>query len=306
MPQVSPPVWTDQQLKSDRQQARDAFIHERVGEPLEQYLEFFQAAREALETLIELTVNLTEIREHAMEVLSDPELEACCRYLASPPISRDDLETITGVTMAPTLVKKEPARAETLMKTILLGLDRERFPWVSEDRNPTDAEVETAIVSTAAMSAMRKTETLRRNEGKNKQEQRVKDFLSNECGYTEVAARDIVNLSKTPGPGEFCKESLFGTRKADIVVGLWDGRVMPIECKVSNSATNSYKRLNNDAAVKAEVWRNEFGGSNVVPTAVLSGVFALNNLTYAQDHKLTLFWAHDLSPLTDFINATTN
>ena len=43
---------------------------------------------------------------------------------------------------------------------------------------------------------------------------------------------------------------------------------MPIECKVSNSATNSIKRLNNDAAVKARIWRGEFGERQVVPSAV--------------------------------------
>ena len=44
---------------------------------------------------------------------------------------------------------------------------------------------------------------------------------------------------------------MLGTRKADVLVGLHDRRLMPIEAKVSNSFTNSIKRLNNDAAVKA-------------------------------------------------------
>ena len=79
---------------------------------------------------------------------------------------------------------------------------------------------------------------------------------------------------------------------------------MPIECKVSNSATNSYKRINNDAAQKAVYWRRELGPANVVPTAVLTGVFALGSLTQAQDNGLTLMWAHDLAPLLAFIEAT--
>lgn len=79
---------------------------------------------------------------------------------------------------------------------------------------------------------------------------------------------------------------------------------MPLECKVSNSSTNSYKRINNDAAVKAVSWDREFGSANVVPAAVLSGVFALANLEYAQGKGLALFWAHDLEPLADFIMAS--
>lgn len=305
MPQVMPPVWTTARLDSDRRRAEQAFIDERIGEPLEQYLEFFQGAREAIETILELTLDLAQVRERASEILVDPALVDCCRYLASPPISRDDLETIADVTMAPTLIEKDPTRAERLMDIILLGLDRERFPWVSEDRDPTEAERETAIVSTAAMRAMRQHEALRRNEGKNQQEKEVKRFLVEECGFTTVDTRDITNLAKAPDLGSFCGECLVGTRKADIAVRLWDGRLMPIECKVSNSATNSYKRINNDAAVKADRWRTEFGDVNVVPAAVLSGVFALNNLKYAQEHKLTLLWAHDLRPLQDFIDATT-
>jgi hypothetical protein len=304
MPQVSPPTWTSEELDEQRKLSIDAFARERVGEPLEQYLGLFQDAREAIETIIELSVDLTQIRQRAADVLGDEQLADVCRYLASPPISKDDLETIAQVTMAPTLLRADPSRADALMDVILLGLDRERFPWVSEDRDPTGAELETAIVSTAAMYAMRKHETLRRTQGKNQQEQRVKNFLAEECGFIEVKTRLIDNLARSPEAGHFCGECQVGSRKADIVARLWDGRVMPIECKVSNSATNSYKRINNDAAVKARQWRIEFGDVNIVPAAVLSGVFALNNLTYAQQNGLAILWAHDLAPLRNFIEAT--
>ncbi len=79
---------------------------------------------------------------------------------------------------------------------------------------------------------------------------------------------------------------------------------MPIECKVSNSSTNSVKRLNNDAAVKAETWRNDFGQNQVVPTAVLGGVYKLHNLLDAQRRGLALYWEHDLAALTSWINGT--
>jgi hypothetical protein len=79
---------------------------------------------------------------------------------------------------------------------------------------------------------------------------------------------------------------------------------MPIECKVSNSSTNSVKRLNNDAAAKAETWLREFGAVNVVPSAVLAGVFKRHNLKAAQEMGLTLWWAHSLDRMVDFIEAT--
>ena len=79
---------------------------------------------------------------------------------------------------------------------------------------------------------------------------------------------------------------------------------MPIECKVSNSSTNSIKRLNNDAAVKAVSWTQSLGMANVVPTAVLSGVYKLRNLIDAQAKGLTLFWAHDLAELQRWMEST--
>jgi hypothetical protein len=121
-------------------------------------------------------------------------------------------------------------------------------------------------------------------------------------------------MMQAPRAGEFCGESLLGLPKsdpkadkgrlADIVLRLWDHRLMPIECKVSNSSLNSLKRLNNDAAVKAGTWKRDFGLHQVVPAAVLSGVYDLHNLLDAQERGLTVFWAHDLAPLIEFVDKT--
>ncbi len=97
---------------------------------------------------------------------------------------------------------------------------------------------------------------------------------------------------------------MFGSRKADFIIGLPDFRKMALECKVSNSATNSIKRLNNDAAVEATVWRTDFGSVTVVTAAVLGGVYKLKNLVEAQNRGLTLFWVHDLAAMIDWIHCT--
>ena len=299
-----PPVWSHAELEAGIEAATAAFRRERIGEPLEKYLDFYQSAREATETLLEATVDLKHLNEMAAQVLSDPELVNAARYLASPPISADDLETLADVTLAPTLIKKHPERAGQLMYWIMAALDRERFPWVSEDREPSDAEREIAIVASAAMLAFRQVETWRRNEGKRSQEQLLKDFLTEQCGFTEAPKHPIPNITQAPPPGQFCGEVSVAGRKADVPIRLWDGRLMPVECKVSNSATNSYKRINNDAAAKAVAWKDELGPAHVVPAALMSGVYDLANLEYAQDKGLTLFWAHDLDPLYEFIAAT--
>jgi hypothetical protein len=123
-------------------------------------------------------------------------------------------------------------------------------------------------------------------------------------GFTAVPARPINTLDDAPRRSEFCAESMVGTRKADVPVRLFDGRLMPIECKVSNSELNSVKRINNDAATKATTWRLEFGVNQVVPVALMSGVFKVANLVQAQAAGLTLFWAHDLDKMRAFIEST--
>ena len=111
-----------------------------------------------------------------------------------------------------------------------------------------------------------------------------------------------------PDLGRFTGECIVGaTRKADIVVRLWDGRVMPIECKVSNSELNSIKRLTNDALVKARAWIDDLGRNNVVPVAVLSGVFGLQQHLYrgAGAKASRSSGAHSLDELLSFVAENT-
>ncbi|WP_369414122.1 XamI family restriction endonuclease [Paracandidimonas lactea] len=122
-------------------------------------------------------------------------------------------------------------------------------------------------------------------------------------GGLEGACTDSLHLHG-PSTTAIHAQCMLGTRKADVVVRLHDTRLMAIECKVSNSATNSVKRLNNDAAAKAERWINQFGKAQVVPAAALAGVFKVLNLEQAQDLGLTLFWSHDLDQLGTFIEST--
>jgi hypothetical protein len=110
-------------------------------------------------------------------------------------------------------------------------------------------------------------------------------------------------LTAAPAPGYFCGETRLAGTKADVVARLIDGRLMPIECKVSNSAVNSYKRLIHETGSKAATWYLQLGRAQVIPSAVLSGVFSTANCVDAQDNKdIFLFWQHRLSDLEKFVN----
>jgi hypothetical protein len=300
---IAAPEWTPEELQSESVRATDVFRRRRIEEPLEEYLEAFDLYQGHVEKLLESTVDLRDIDSRLLDVVTDAKLLEALRYLAGPPISEDDLKTVAEVALAPARLKTDQTMARNIVQVILNGLDRRRFPWVNQGREPTEAERNGAVLATAALMAMRRLETSRRSTEKRRQEEDVKSALEG-SGLKRVASRSIHVLSEAPLRGEFCGESKLGTRKGDIIVGLWDGRVMPIECKVSNSATNSVKRLNNDAAAKAGAWRNDFGTTQVVPSAVLGGVYKLHNLEDAQARGLHLFWAHDIGRLVDWVSKT--
>ncbi|MBX5470085.1 MAG: XamI family restriction endonuclease [Thermoleophilaceae bacterium] len=300
---LDPPRWDPEQLEADRLAAITKFREERLQEPLEQYLEAFDTYRRALEDLLEATVDLTDLSTARLEILTDPALLEALRYTAGPPISEDDLKVLADASLAPSKLRADRDMGQRVIETILTALDHRRFPWLVEGREPNEDERTAAVLASAALMATQRLSTSRRSESKTSQEQSVRDALL-DAGFEEVPTRRIETLAQAPNEGQFCGESQFGSRKADFVIGLWDGRTMPLECKVSNSSTNSIKRLNNDAAVKASRWIEEFGTIQTVPAAVLSGVFKRRNLEAAQEVGLTIFWAYKLDALLEWIERT--
>lgn len=301
----SPPRWTEAQFASASKEARALFRTERLGEPLAHWQKHFDSATEEFKRLfVELGIDTgTGLKRADIARLYEEKLGDALRYLAGPPISEDDLKLLADTSLAPGPIGKDPKAAARILAVIEQAVDPRRFPWLAEGRAPTAREKNAALVASATVRAAQLMSTERRMKGKEGQEGKVKRLFS-KMGLKEVAARTINTLKDAPEIGEFCSESSVVGRKADVVVSLFDGRLMPIECKVSNSSTNSVKRLNNDAAVKAVKWRSDLGTAQVVPAAVLSGVFKVRNLVQAQEMNLTVFWAHDLEKLWNFIRST--
>jgi hypothetical protein len=300
---IAPPRWSKEELDEERARAQELFRQERMQEPLEQYLEAFDEHQGHVEDLLETTIDLSKLDDGALDVLTNPKLIEAFRYLSGPPVSEDDLKVLAESVLTPSRLRSNPDMVRRIIEVIRVGLDRRRFPWVAEGREPTEAERSAAVIASAALIAYSRTSTQRRNEGKEKQETLVEEALLG-AQLKKVPTRKVETLNLAPKPGEFCRESYLGTRKADFIIGLHDHRLLAVECKVSNSSTNSIKRLNNDAAAKAEDWLREFGRASMVPAAVLSGVYKLRNLISAQERGLTLFWAHGLPTMIQWINST--
>jgi hypothetical protein len=223
------------------------------------------------------------------------------RYLTGPPISKDDLETVADAMLTPSRLRIDPESAKRIRHTVLTIIDPHRFPWLTEDRQPSNDERERAVIASAALAASSDVGTIRRNTSKEAQEEAVKDVLTG-IGMKQVNTREIPMLTAAPAPGHFCGEARLAGTRADVVARLGDGRVMAIECKVSNSTVNSYKRLVHDTGGKAAHWYSQLGRAQVIPSAVLSGVYSTANLVDVQDSKgLYLFWQHRLADLAAFV-----
>lgn len=286
--------------------SRDVFRQQRLDEPLAHYSRFFEAFAPIFADLIE---RLTDVArgpldvDELVDVIVDDNRRTAFRYLAAPPISEDDLKTLAETSLSPTALAGDAAQARRVRDTVLHVLDPHRFPWIGEGRAALGYEHDRAVVASAALVAARKVETLRRSTAKGTQESAVRDKLE-EIGLREVSPRDIPLLDAAPDVGEFCGESKLGGTRADLVVRLYDGRALPIECKVSNSAVNSFKRVNHEAVGKAGAWLAGFGNRQVVPMAVISGVFNPANLETAQSDGLCIAWGHRLDDLADFVLST--
>ena len=171
---ADPPRWTDAELEGDRQD-RSPVPEERLQEPLEQYLESVRQYRGAVEDLLEATVDLTQLSAPDLNSARRSSLARALRYLAGPPISADDLKELAEASLAARL-RDDPDMAQRVIDTILIALDRRRFPWVAEDREPEPAEREAAALASAALIATRRHRRTVETKART-QEQSVADAL---------------------------------------------------------------------------------------------------------------------------------
>lgn len=303
-----PKNWAPEELNADAEVAKVNFRKQRLDEPLELYSKFFENFAPIFYELIERLPNLAAdnfAADDLVDLFGNADARTAFRYLAAPPISEDDLKTLAETSLSVTNLRNDAEQARRVRDVVLHVIDPHRFPWMTGKRAPHENEKEQAAVASAAMVAARKVETARRKDATRVQEGKIKELLRG-LGFEEVPRRTVALLDDAPEPGQFCAESKLGDKKADIIARLQDRRVMMIECKVSNSEVNSFKRVNHEAAGKAQHWLESFGRRAVVPAAVLAGVFKPDNLKTAQNDGLALFWEHRLKDLSDFVQSTAN
>lgn len=237
------------------------------------YHDAFVKALESVDAVLDRTGDLTRLREDGARLLAEGMLPTL-RNMDRPTVSEDDFKRMSDVgTTAPSRFEDDEAAAA-------------------------------ARVAVAALMAEQRTKTEMRGASSKVQEGAVRQALVDGCGMALTDGPSFNLVSEGPRPGEvFHRETRVAGTKADVVLGLFDGRIMCLECKVSNSEVNSYKRLNHEVIDKVAKWTGEFG-RQCVPGAVLKGCFKASNLVSAQGEGAFLFWSSSLDSLVDFVNET--
>ena len=303
-----PAPLTDQELRDHSILSTRLFVENRFAEQTKPYAEQMRKLLPQVRQLFEASNDLMDL---GPDVLLQPgkrpgtyvisqETLAVMRYLSAPGVSEDnldDFQTLDLDTLEPLpLPVTTPQRAKQTIRVLLETLDPFRFPWLAEGRGPSHEEREHAILWTASTLASERVRTLRRTEGSRSQEQLVADELVTR-GWTLRAKQPLALPSDLP-PSSFMRETHLAQIKCDLPVRLKDGRLVAIECKVSNTGVNSVKRLCRETGGKAARWRTQYGEAAVISCAVISGVFRLVDLKAAQEeYGIFVVFQHDLERL---------
>ena len=298
------PYWSEKQLDRLRQQSRQQFVHRYSNEIQAAYHETLADCLKRVDRLLTETDELCSLRKGGSTLDANRNLRDAARYCTAPAISADTMKII--------------GERDGTEGTILTFLDEDRFPWVGEGRRAKPAERRQAVALTAKLWADQRAKTAARTRYSKAQEARTRGALE-AAGLVHVPRKEIRGRLKELGDnpsngltasnwgdalhrGEFTDEIKLAGNKCDVPARLKDGRLLPIECKVSNSEVNSTKRLIRETLGKHIDWHRTYG-RELSTGVVLAGVFSMVNLRQAQEQGMLLFFEHQLSSLTAFIKA---
>jgi XamI restriction endonuclease len=258
--------------------------------------------KEILRTLIEtkglrdLQESLTKTGRHILVL----------RHLFAPPISQDQLKLIVksypkGAEKGSTRLSKQAA--DDFAAAFAARRDKNLTAWLSTNANPNRRQVKKLLDTLTPMISSQIFNTVRRNRLSDEQEKAVVALLETK-GWVRSPSTTVNNTADLP-PQHFMRKTRCKTRTAtkevDIACGVNPSLIMAMECKVSNDATNSVKRVS-DVMDKTKAWNDQWGGF-IQTAALLQGVVAYKDVARLLDSDVLVFWSHDLQPLADWLDA---
>jgi hypothetical protein len=308
-----PREWNEKELQRDAAEARNLFAQERRAALKDERTDYAKWIAEFTSVARLLLTASNELRDLDGSVLEDRDFLDLARYLTVPPISLDDLDTLTDSCFGLWVGQKTDrggrptARAfRDAAKILSDRLDDQRAVWLSQNRAPTKVERETFAAGIASIPAMSRLTTKRRGERSAKQEQLTREAIQ-AAGY-----KPAVTVSTLEDPVDDMKAGTFSPKSRRLVRTNMDVPVrlkkshstgelfLALECKVSNSSLNSRKRLL-EVDSKRQRWDSAGLPHRFRTAAVLAGVFDVERLKETQDSGTYIFWEHRLQDLTAFL-----
>lgn len=273
---------------------------------------------ESVQAMLHRTKNLRSITVE--ELQNHPAILFALRMSTAPPIARDRLVGLAGVTksLVEAMEKQhrlpprmKMARLETELQKIadlILQLaDVDIFPWLAEGRDPSVEEVYRAATIVADRLCGAQADPIVRNAQEQRQLAEIKQWLEAR-GYTDATGK--VTLA-TLGPGMFAfRMNIMGLKEDHEPVNIpIDAVIMPkiarkgqlpllFEAKSAGDFTNVNKRRKEEATKVVQLRRKH--GSEVRFNLFLCGYFDSGYLGYEAAEGIDWVWEHRIDDLADF------
>lgn len=227
------------------------------------------------------------------------------RQVLAPPVSQDQFKLYCPAYSKSAEITGRPMlNAAEVAATIWDRLDLGVATWAAGGTTPERHEIETFVRVSSTLIGLQQISTARRSRLAQEQEGAVISALKSD-GWTKLPSKLIDTRAAVPTL-HFMHKTRFATattaaQEVDIACGLQNSYVLAMECKVTNDATNSVKRIN-DVLKKATAWKDHWG-SFVMTAALLQGVIAAKDVQRLSDAGVHVFWSHDLAKFKKWLRA---
>ena len=277
--------------------AKSIYINSRTPyQDAEDWISALKLARKQISAALRASNYLRDI---SAAVLRNGAHMLAFRHITAPPISQDQFSLICPNWRKSTEKHGGPrvkaAEAVAITNAFNERRSRSLCTWIDTGRDPTMLEIRRLLWAISPLIASQQIQTIQRNRVASTQESAVTDLLIRK-NWTKKISSLLDRRAELPFR-HFMHKTRYATATAtpqevDIALGLKDTIVLAMECKVSNDATNSVKRIN-DVLKKSTSWRSHYG-SFVKTAALLQGVIAAKDVARLIDDGVEVFWSHDL------------
>jgi len=273
-----------------------------------------------VESALKWTRNLTDISPGLL--LGHPEVLQILRMATAPPIARDRLIGLSGVSrnlvssmegqgkIPPGMVKQQVQRELTAIGSMIARLaDGDIFPWLESKSNPSNSEVYRAATIVADRLCGAIANPIIRNAQEKRQLDTVNGWLQGH-GYSFMQAGEGLRLAAMK-PGQFAFHldvpvNLDQKRQIKLPV---DAVIMPkkarqkelpllVEAKSAGDFTNVNKRRKEEA-MKITLLQRTYG-KDVRYILFLCGYFDSGYLGYEAAEGIDWVWEHRIDDLREF------